>query len=124
LQVLKRKPERKLRENLPQKQRKLLPIKNTQKFPTQKGLKSFVSSYDWIGGNNVSLKKAGFTERDLYNKLWPKGIALLPLWSHPGLQVKLNEKTIFFTWRNSTGRKITQTCRPEKQPQTRVSKWN
>lgn len=67
----------------------------------------------WIDNNRDFLEMAGFTDHDLFNTKSPKGIAHLNIWNKPDLSIELEGSTIYFSWEAPTGRRITQTCRPE-----------
>ena len=69
---------------------------------------------DWIDSNRDFLKLAGFTHEDLFNDGWPVGIVNLTIWGKPGLLVELEGSTLFFTWTTESGKRVTQSCRPER----------
>ncbi len=120
LQVLATKEETKHVVNKPEVTPKLLIEKKAEKFTplrvAEQRLKSRIpANKTWLDENRVALRAAGFTNNDLYSSRPPTGISKLRLWGKEDLSVHLTGNTIFFSWESPTGRKITQTCRPEKR---------
>lgn len=123
LLVLERKQERKPQGNTGEKERKLQPLKLVEKFPTK------ITEIDrpqiepvkvaqchnntWLDANHDELKKAGFTDRDIYGQGWFTGLADLHLWQIENLKVELRGDQLCFTWNNGYT-EIKQTCRPDK----------
>ncbi|MCP3889235.1 MAG: hypothetical protein GY702_10230 [Desulfobulbaceae bacterium] len=69
--------------------------------------------HTWIEKNLSLLLAAGFIHKDIYGDRWITGVTYLTLWGKTDLSVRLEDDVIIFNWKNSNGKTITQTCRPE-----------
>ena len=73
----------------------------------------------WIENNLQELQSSGFTEKDIFHRYWPTGIANLNLWQKPDLEVQLKPGQLSFSWRNLHGKTIYQKSKPERKKNER-----
>ncbi len=99
------------------------PAKNIkfEKKITPAMLRSWRIARPWLLAHLMELQAAGWTRAKLFRAggrlrfpFGPWGIAFLPVWTKPGVQIEIEDAgAIRWTWVDATGKTITQAARPK-----------